>query len=350
MSRRSTLCRTVWPHMLCLIIFMMGAVPPAHAAICGMMPNYQEGADIDIAMGRITVPAGAAVGEAFYSQTFPIPGNLYAIVSCAPKDTTDWRVSQGNLTVYSNVYSTNIDGVGMRTSWVPAGSSTSYYAGEKTTWRLGMAGTSGSWAQNTVMVSVTGSVVVELVKTAEKVGSGALSGGVYTKHVAQMAYPFNSGVFLSTFISGGGSEVVPETGTCSIGDSQVDLDSVPFGRFHGVGSTAGETPFPIVFTCSGSDGAITLTMDADALDDGSQGLLKPDAGELSAGCIALQVLDADTHQPVGLGSTQVVGKVVDGSGTFSLPYRVRYYQTRAGAGCVSPGAVKGRATVTVRYQ
>lgn len=320
-------------------------------AVCGMMPNYQEGAVVDMAMGRVSVPAGAAVGEVFYSQEFPIVGTFFAIVSCRIGDTTQWRVAKGTLTSMENVYSTNIAGVGMRTSWYQAGSTVPFYAGQQTAWRLGMPGVSGSAEQNTAVFNVTGKVVVELVKTAAEVGSGALAAGTYTNNQAQALYPFNNGVFLTTRISGGGSEIVPETGTCDISDLQVDMNPVPIGRFHGLGMTSGDTPFEIAFTCSGANGAVTLTVDADRLiSDGSSGLIKPQTGTKSASCVALQITDADTDQAVQLGAERAVGSVINGSATFNLPYRVRYYQSGAGTACVSPGLVKGTATVTARYQ
>lgn len=324
--------------------------PLAHAAWCGMMPNYPEGPDIDISMGRISVSPGVAVGEVFHTREFPIGQSYYGIVSCKAGDYTNWRVMQGTATSFANVYTTNIEGVGMRTSWVPAGSTTHYYAGGQTTWRFGMAGVSGT-PGGTAMITVSGSVVVELVKIGAKVGSGALAGGTYTWNVAQPAFPFNAGTFLSTHIAGGGSQIVPETGTCSIGNLQVPMDPVPVGRFHGMGSTSGETSFPVQFSCSGANGAVTLTLDADRLNaDGSLGLLKPQSGGGSASCIALQILDGGTRQPVVLGKKNVVGTVLNTSASFNLPYLVRYYQSGGGSSCVSPGLVKGTATVTVSYQ
>ncbi|WP_455883608.1 fimbrial protein [Pseudomonas putida] len=320
-------------------------------AVCGMMPNYQEGAVVDITMGRISVPSGVAIGDVFYSKEFPIVGSFFSIVSCKPGDTTQWRVVQGTATNITNVYTTNIAGVGMRTSWIPAQSASAFYAGEKTTWQLGMPGVSGSAAQNTLVFNVSGTVVVELIKLSDTLGSGALAGGTYTNNTAQSTYPFNSGVFLTTRITGGGSEIVPETGTCSIGDLSVDLAPVPFGRFTGQGSTTGETSFNVPFTCTGANGAVTLTLDADRfIPDGSLGLIKPQTGDNYASCVALQVLDASSRQPVPLGATPVIGTVLNNSTSFNLPYLVRYYQSAGGNHCVTPGQVKGTATVTVKYQ
>lgn len=320
-------------------------------AVCGMMPNYQEGAIVDMTMGRISVPADLAVGEVFYTQEFPITGTFFAILSCKPGDTTQWRVLKGTATSIENVYSTNIAGVGMRTSWYQARAVVPFYAGQTTTWQLGMPGVSGSVEQNSLAINVSGKVVVELIKTSSEVGSGALAGGVYTNNVASSIYPFNSGVFITTRISGGGGEIVPETGTCSIGDLRVDMAPVPIGRFQGLGSTSGETPFAVAFTCSGANGAVTLNIDADRLmSDGSSGLIKPQAGANSAACVALQILDANTGQSIVLGTGQVIGTVFNGSATFNLPYQVRYYQTGAGTACVSPGKVSGTATVTASYQ
>ncbi|WAH57007.1 fimbrial protein [Pseudomonas silvicola] len=320
-------------------------------AVCGMMPNYQEGAVVDIGMGKISVPSGTAVGEVFYSQEFPIAGTFFAIVSCKPGDTTEWRVMQGTSTAIKNVYTTNIAGVGMRTSWLQARSTTPFYAGDKTTWNLGMPGTSGSVAQNTLVFNVTGSVVVELIKLSDTVGSGALAAGTYTNNIAYATYPFNSGIFLTTRITGGGSEIVPETGTCDIGDLSVNLPDVPASRFNGVGSTHGDTDFPVTFTCKGSNGAVTLTIDADRwVADGSLGLLKPQSSSEGASCVALQILDATSNLPVVLGDTAVVGAVLNSTAAFNLPYRVRYYQSGAGSHCVTAGLVKGTATVKVSYQ
>ncbi|MFJ2279737.1 fimbrial protein [Pseudomonas sp. NPDC087803] len=320
-------------------------------AICGMMPNYQEGATIDMAMGRISVPATAAVGEVFYTQEFPITGSYFAILSCTPGDTTQWRVVKGTATSIENVYSTNIAGVGIRTSWYQAGAAIPFYAGQSTTWQLGMPGVSGSVQQNSLAVNVSGRVVVELIKTSTDVGSGALAGGIYTNNTAYGTYPFNSGVFLTTRISGGGGEIVPETGTCSIGDLLVEMGAVPISRFQGLGTTSGETPFNVAFTCSGSNGAVTLNLDADRfIANGSAGLIKPQTGSGNAECIALQIIDSDTGQPITLGVRRVVGSVLNGSASFNLPYQVRYYQSDAGKNCVSPGKVHGAATVTVSYQ
>jgi type 1 fimbria pilin len=340
-------------RLMCIALQLLGLlmVPTSAFAVCGMMPNYREGVVVDMNFGRVTVPSGTAIGDVFFTQEFPITGSYYAIVACKPGDTTQWRVVQGTATSIPNVYTTNIAGVGMRTSWIPARSSTPFYAGDSTSWTLGMPNVSGSIEQNSAVVSVTGSVVVELIKLSDPVGSGALVGGTYTNNIAQPVYPFNSGVFLSTRIAGGGGEIVPQTGTCSIGDLNVDLAPVPFGRFNGLGSTTGETPFTVSFNCSEANGAVTLTMDADRfMPDGSLGLIKPQAGDNYASCVALQVLDANTGVPALLGATSVVGSVVNNATSFNLPYRVRYYQSGGGSNCVSPGLVKGTATVTVKYQ
>jgi type 1 fimbria pilin len=348
LARTALSCRLIFRSAYTLLLLLLSS---SAYAVCGMMPNYPEGATIDMAMGRISVPADVAVGEVFYTQEFPITGSFFAILSCKPGDTTQWRVLKGTATSIENVYSTNIAGVGMRTSWYQARAVVPFFAGQTTTWQLGMPGVSGSVAQNSLAINVSGKVVVELIKTASEVGSGALAGGVYTNNIAYPVYPFNSGVFLTTRISGGGGEIVPETGTCSIGDLRVDMGAVPIGRFLGLGSTSGDTPFAVAFNCSGANGAVTLNLDADRLlADGNSGLIRPQTGADSATCVALQILEANTGQPVVLGNTQVVGTVLNGSASFNLPYQVRYYQSGSGVRCVSPGRVNGTATVTVSYQ
>lgn len=348
--------RAAWEQWLgslrtltCLVLLLLFST--SASAVCGMMPNYSEGATINIDMGRITVPANATIGQAFYKKEFPITGNFFAIVACAPGDATQWRVTMGAATTLANVYTTNIAGIGMRTSWVPGASAAPLYAGDSTVWRLGMPNVSGN--SNSLAVNVGGTVVVELVKltSQDKVGSGTLAGGTYTQNVAQSAYPFNTGVFLSTRIAGGGSEIVPETGTCSVSDLTVTMAPASLGQFHGVGSSSGDTAFPIVFTCSGANGAVVMTIDGDkVMSDGSLGLVKPQSGANNASCIALQIIDGDTGNPVVLGAKSQVGSVLNNATTFNLPYHVRYYQSEGGANCVAPGLVKGTATVTVSYQ
>lgn len=132
----------------------------------------------------------------------------------------------------------------------------------------------------------------------------------------------------------------------------VPLGTIRARALTGIGSTTGETPFPITLNCpkTGSRVSITLTDNANPANRSTALSLK--SGSTASG-VALQVLNAE-GTPVAFGpDSSAPGNTnqwlagTSSGGPMTIPLTVRYLQT---ANPVKAGTVNAVATFTMSYQ
>lgn len=243
---------------------------------------------------------------------------------------------------FSNVYATDVAGVGIRV-YRNSGDIQTYYPH---TLQL---------SRNTTLSLSGGTFRVELIKTAAQTGSGSIApNGRFTTYY----YDGNGAsrpVLTSTFRATGTTVVSP---TCEVDAGSrnivVDFGSVPNSSFTGVGSRAVDRDFSITLSCQGSNVAqyqstIGIQLDATAASGNQPGTLAITSGSNSATRIGIQIVrrNGSSEQTISFGDSLMLGDTVTGTSSMTLPLRARYIQTQAGT--VGPGEANGTATFTITY-
>jgi type 1 fimbria pilin len=254
------------------------------------------------------------------------------------------------------VWATNVSGVGVRiTSTV-----TTPYTGTNTMVVSGTAiGVSGCTGRTSPCrygldqpgtassYTMTVTMKVELVKIATTVSTTAdLSGYVFALSSIDKNNSNNVGNISAHMFSG--TKFVLSTCTrTSPNPLIVDLPPLSAAQLSPPGTTGGNTPFSLDFTCATARN-ISLTM-TDALNASTaDDKLTISTGSASATGVKLQVLFNGT--PIQFSSSSQAAGIPVGSSTgsndkFTIPLTVRYIST----GAVTPGSVNAAATFTLSY-
>ena len=210
-------------------------------AVCSYSPRMNLG-DIVINPGLVRVARDAAIGAIVGSQTVGIPntGGLIWIGQCAANGYGGFNialnVNQGtSVAGQSNVYSTNIQGIGFRIRTL--GSNANTWPTGVGVFNAAAASVYIGWRQ----------IQFDLVKTAAIVGNGQLTPGEYGR--AQVSgNPFDQ--YFRVVVAGGGIL----TPTCSV-DAGSQNVTVPLGSvyrtaFQGAGSTTAPSAFSFRLNCN----------------------------------------------------------------------------------------------------
>lgn len=296
-------------------------------------------------IGRITVPAEAPPGTVLTTRSWTLsqPNTVYDCLGMIPFGTE----ASHNLTqpIGSNLYATNIAGIGLRFSLqLASGVTLGYPEGfqihynSPTKWQL------------------AGAIFkVEVVKTALVTGSGEVTPGQYTLFGYEDRISPSS-IILTTRLNP--QSLVIVSSSCRMvggNQQQVNLRSIDMSQLRGVGSSAGQQPFTLQLQCQGSSGTETavgvkMTWDGEIAENTtlSGGVLKNlDNRPIAAQGIGIQVLDS-YQQPLAFRQAYSVATLNDqASQSIILPFHVRYYQYAAE---VSPGLVEALMTFNINYE
>ncbi|MGJ7528979.1 fimbrial protein [Variovorax sp. GB1P17] len=299
-------------------------------------PDYQP-LTIDMVMGTILVPNDAVVGQKLGERDFPInPSASKTPWKCATSDTVNGVMLQGqdmNFPGLEKMYSTNVQGIGIRLLRVIS-STTKHYYPHTLTGSFGPFDPSAKFR-------------VEVYKTAGTTGSGPLAQGTYTRYFSN-GDPGNS--VLTTFLSANAITIITPSCTVDVGSRNISVQfgKVPQSAFKGKGSTAAERNFNIKLNCKAGVGManqVYLRMDATKDPGGDDGVLRlTQDGQGVATGVGIQVID-DKKVPVKYGEAAFVGPSKDGD--YLLPFTARYYQT---GNAVTPGRANGTANFTIDYK
>ncbi len=129
--------------------------------------------------------------------------------------------------------------------------------------------------------------------------------------------------------------------TCSVFDTPVTLQEVPFGDLPSVGSHARELAFDVAMDCNGAFPIEMKLTDANA--PGNTGSRLTPTANATAGAVRVELLREGT--PVVLGDTWTIPVTQDGRQNVRLA--ARYYRE---AGTFRAGVVEGQAVITATYR
>lgn len=293
---------------------------------------------IYVNFGSITVPRNLSVGGVITSDIF---GNIiYDAIYCGGTELTSSHLA--NLLIYnngkpngkiSNVYDTNIEGVGIRVtnSSYPAGDS-GYYTNPATMNKLHARTTSTP-------------VIVELIKTGN-IKSGTLAAG----EIGELypTDPYYNKMAIATKIMMQGGNITQHS--CSVTTSGLNF-ILPDVNANEFGSTVGYSP-------SATDTQnLELECDANAnISATLSGVINPDLNDPSVLALTGQG-GANVAEGVGIqliynGKPLKIDEVMElktsPGGVESLPITARYYQTLNEVKRV--GTANTSATLTLTYQ
>ena len=309
-------------------------------AACNLTNSNFLAQNVLMNIGEIIIDPNATVGTILRTGSFPI-NEVSNVAYCNNSGGSSiGEVVNGMLvpTTLGNVYSTNITGIGVRL-YRDSGEIQTYYPH---TLRLG---------SNSNVRLVGGRFKVDIVKTGDVTGTGALSSGLYS------TYYYNGDgrskpVLTSTLDANGIIIVNP---TCSYRDGTdnqtVALVDVGAREFNGVGSTAKPKEFSIKFTCNGGNRINQKLNVALAYDpaDLNNGVIKNTVGAGYAQGVGVQVMTtATTPQPVKSQTPVYVADIIQNTDSQpEIKFKAQYYQTEEN---VKAGNVFATATITMSYQ
>lgn len=330
-----------------LLLAATAGVSEAYAA-CAPRSGFKA-QDVSMAVGRVVVRPSDAVGTILRKATFPISSNGSTIYcDYGAPSTINAVLNQGfSLSPSGNsIYNTNIPGIGIRL----------YREAE------GAAGFSGYYpytrglSRNTTYNLANGYFVVEIVKTAPTTGSGTLVPGQYSSYYVN-GYP-NQPLLTSTVY---GNAITIASSSCEIQgniNKVVQLPTVNKADFKGVGSTQGEQIFDLNILCNGGQNPtgynesnkISLSFDYNAAPNTNNKVINNDApANTRARGVGTQMLwnYQNQNKVIAKGDKLALGTLNSNQTLqYNVPMKARYYQTEA---TVTPGTVRGMATVTIEY-
>ena len=330
-------------------LLLLAGTAGVSEAYASCTPQYGFRAqDVSMAVGRVVVRPSDAVGTVLRKATFPISSNGSTIYCNTSPTKINAVLNQGfSLSPSGNsIYNTNIPGIGMRL----------YREAE------GAAGFSGYYpytrnlSRNTTYNLANGYFVVEIIKTATTTGSGTLVPGQYSSYYVD-SYP-NQPLLTSTVY---GNAITIASSSCEIQGSinkVVQLPTVNKADFKGVGSTQGEQAFDLNILCNGGQNPtgyeesnkISLSFDYSAAPNTNNQVINNDApANTRAKGVGTQMLwnYKNQNKVIAKGDKLALGTLNSNQTLqYNVPMKARYYQTEA---TVSPGTVRGMATVTIEY-
>lgn len=318
---------------------------------------------VQMNVGQVVVPLDSAVGAVLARRTFDIPGGSQVFVTCPARqnDVMQGRVLEGTQQGSSNVFSTNIPGIGIRLARVGASIGDVVYPHD-----LNVSGGTTSSRSYTLSES---QFQVEVIKIAEATGTGNITTSQTNYTTYQLAQGGGAPVLVSRLSGNMISIVSPSCLITSDRDQVIRLPDATTGDFGQVGATYGETPFSINMRCNPGTSPnqaayadLTIRFRGEMPDGytGSQGVLKnglasgaSGRNDGSAEGIGVQLLRNDSNaqrQPVNVNDEKRVVQrltVSDGIQNIEIPMLARYYQY---ANSFSGGTVSAQVEYTINYE
>ncbi|MCU5782367.1 fimbrial protein domain-containing protein [Alcanivorax balearicus MACL04] len=318
-----------------IVVLVLSMVSISARAACYVETSVQN---INMRMGQVTITPNVPVGTVLAMQEFPIGAREDAVRCYGGGGYMRGRTLIGNPSSYDpNIYTTQVDGIGIRLSRRIAGlSQTVVYPHD-----LRLNSSRGRLSE--------GYFRVEIIKIANQTGSGTLAPGQYTTYYADGS---GSGTpILTSYLDASAITIVSSACEVDMGSRNiaVDFGTVSRSVFSGVGSTNTEKEFQVGLSCVGpSNGQDTVKLSFGYTPDpsGAAGVIKIDGGTEAASGVGIQLLDNRTSSPIANGERVELGTVTPGDHQFQLPLKARYYQT---APIVNGGETRAIATFTIEY-
>lgn len=327
----------------------LGIYTEANAACTPETTNGKQFKTVDVSMavGRVVVRPTDEVGKILRKATFPITPNGSTYWCDSNGGTLEANLSQSYALspLGNNIYSTNIEGIGIRL----------YREAENATNFSGYYPYRVSTQRNTRYTLANGYFVVEIIKTANQTGSGALVPGRYSAYHA-------SGYGVTPWLTSTvyGNAITIASSSCELQgniNKVVQLPTVMKSGFSGVGSTQGEQAFDLNLLCNGGQNPTgyeeknQISLDFDFPQDGTNNQVMantaPNSTKANGVGVQLMWKYQNKNQVIRKGDKLQVGTVNSNQTVqYNIPLSARYYQTATN---VTAGTVRAMATVTIQY-
>ena len=321
--------RRVW---LAGLLFTTGA---AHAGcILG-----DDGAPSPLYMdiGRVMVQPQTPAGTVIASRAWPLRDNARKL-QCNGSQSLEARViAAGSRQSGNQVWSTNIPGIGLRFTLQRQAQKVDY-PGKL---NVGGGGKSDVSLEDLIFK-------LEVIKTANLVGSGSVTAGQYTTFGA------GNQSLLDTWLRDNSLIIVsPSCRISSNANFRVDMGSIPLSALKGQGTGAGGRSFAIRMQCAGnvsvSGTRVNMTFDGNTPEGVSPalGVIRNESrSKTAAAGIGVQIMD-ENRRPVPFRQANHVATLNSAVSQFiDLRYFARFYQYQHQA---QAGDITGRMVFNVSY-
>lgn len=326
-----------YSKILCIGLCAFGASSGAYAA-CYVSEKWPlVTAMLDI--GKLNIPLESKVGDILYTKSVKpfMPGGQVPFICKNGGGSVSFRITKdyGLAPGFQKVYTTDVPGVGVRFAW-------KWFNGGGAIIPYTNALSEGTWD-----IPATTGFTIEIIKIADKTGSGPLAGGIYAEYSADG----DNKSIIRLMLAGGEASVIT-TSPCIVSNEskfiQVPLGKIPLSRFRGVNSTTAGSNFKIRLNCNISAkstiNTVYLKFDANKKDpNGRDGVILLDDSQTSAKGVGIQITDSQ-QIPVKFGQDTLVGPALN---TYDLNYTARYIQT---LNTITPGQANGTAFFTIEYK
>lgn len=288
-------------------------------------------------IGRVMVDPQTPPGAVIASRSWPLRDNK-AQLQCNGSQNLEARVIAAASRQSGNqIWSTNIPGIGLR------------YTLQRQAQQIVYPGkiTVGGHGNNDVSLRDL-TFKLEVIKTANLVGSGSIAPGQYT------TFGTGSQALLNTWMRESSLTIVaPSCRVTNNNNFRINLGTVPLTAFRGQGSGAGGRNFSIRLQCAGgvsiSGTRVNMTFNGNTPDgiSPSLGVIRNESRSNSAATgIGVQLMDQN-HRPVPFRQATRVATLNSSPSQFlDLRYFARFYQYQAK---VSAGNVTGHMVFRVSY-
>jgi type 1 fimbria pilin len=333
------------------LIFSLGStlIVDAHAA-CSPIDGFVT-TDVSMTLGRILIKPSMPVSSTpIRTENIRYNARMNSKYVCNTTPTINGTlVKNPTLSSLGNkIYNTNIPGIGIRLS------RKNLYSGDALRYPYSATHTPRITSRTNVALA-DGIFTIEVFKTSQNTGSGALSPGLYTRHYLNS---YGNKPSLTTTLNA--NAITIAYSSCEIQGSKdkvVTLPSVTRDKFKGIGTVAGEQNFNFNILCNGgknptgvqASNKISLKFDYTANSD-QKSIVNSAPTNTAAKGVSIQLINKykNANTIINKGSTHTLGTVNSNQTiTYNVPLSARYIQT---AQTVTTGKVRGLATMTIEYE
>ncbi|MBF1982040.1 fimbrial protein [Enterobacter hormaechei] len=295
-------------------------------ASCGFASGVSSEVPGYISFGNVAVQRDAAVDSVIATATTGAYNGGNTIAGCSEAWTYRWELSKwGTLSsLGSNIYNTNVPGVGIRLTNTSSGKVLPY---------------DQSVGANVYIYIGGDGIKAELIKTGDSTG-GTLDSGMLAR--ASVANQF----YFANVTLNGTNTITSESCTVTTNPVNVPLGDHDKSEFNGPGTATAWQTFNINLSCI-QGARINVRIDATADSDaGVPGVIKLDSDPVNASGVGVQVWYRYEDSPVQFGQERYYYTSPSGGNEY-VQLQARYYQTTQS---ITAGKANATATFTLTYK
>ncbi|MEO3992291.1 fimbrial protein [Pseudocitrobacter cyperus] len=288
-------------------------------------------------MGRVMVQPQTPPGTVIASRSWPLRDKSLQLQCNGSQNLEAKVIASGSRETGNHIWSTNVPGIGLRFTLQRQAQQVSY---------PGKITVGGGSKSDVSLNDFT--FKLDVIKTANLVGSGAVAAGQYTTFGNGKASLINTWLRDNSLII-----VSPSCRISNNANFRVNLGSIPLAALKGKGTGAGGRNFAIRMQCAGNVSVagtrLNMTFDGNIPDGVSPalGVLRNESrSKTAAEGIGVQIMD-ENRRPVPFRQANPVATLNSAVSQFiDLRYFARFYQYQARA---QAGDVSGHMVFNVSY-